>query len=85
MTVLGLLVFALIGGAALFLKFRSWCAEDLWLHYSHIVKMEKLNTREALPRPKPAQWDYSRGIPPWNPAMLIAIGVDPRTHYFTRQ
>ena len=70
----------LVVGIVLYVKFRQFEADETWRHHSRICRDERVCTQLPLPDPKPTVWDYNRGIPPWNPALMIASGFDPRTY-----
>lgn len=71
---------ALIAGAIVYIRFRSWCARELWLSHRRQCAAERTSSRLPLPRVKPRQWSYQFGIPPWNPALMIASGFDPKSY-----
>lgn len=78
--VIGLIGFALIAGITLYVKFRSFNQAELWRYHHRISQAEIVNHRLPIPKLKPVVWDYSLGIPPWNPALMIVNGFNPRTY-----
>ncbi len=75
-----ILSFALISGVYLFFKYRSLCERDLWSVHYRQARAERVFTRLPIPRIPPRRWDYQLGIPPWNPALMLACGFDPRSY-----
>lgn len=80
MTILGFIGFAFVAGITVYFKYRSFVSEDTWRSHRRIAQVEFVNHRLPFPKPKPAVWDYSRGIPPWNTALIIASGFDPSSY-----
>lgn len=78
--VIGFIGFALIAGIGLYLWFRSLEQAATWRYHHRVCRAERVDTQLPLPRRQPAVWDYSHGIPPWNTALMLASGFDPRTY-----
>ena len=78
--VIGFIGFALVAGIGLYFWYRSQVEAELWRYHSAVCGAERVTTQLPLPRRKPTAWDYSRGIPPWNTALMLASGFDPRTY-----
>lgn len=78
--IIGLIGFTAIAGIGLYLWYCSKCQADSWRCHYRICRSERVNTRLALPRPRPRRWDYSRGIPSWNPALMLSRGFSPSSY-----
>ncbi len=78
--VIGFIVFALTAGIGLYAWYRHMVETDLWRYHHRVCRAERVTTQLPLPRRRPAVWDYSHGIPPWNTALMLASGFDPCTY-----
>ncbi len=80
---IGFIGLALIAGATAYLRFRSWCVSEDWLSLRRQCAAERVCTKLSIslnPRVKSRSWNHRLGIAPWNPAMMIACGFDPRIY-----
>ncbi len=78
--IIGLIGFAAVVGTGLYIRFRQFIADEIERDHYRIARAERVTTMVPLPRRKPTVWDYERGIPSWNPALMMVSGFDPRTY-----